>query len=220
MPHVTPIWFVLDGDDVIFTTAADTVKGRTLRRDPRACHVRDDQEPPFAYVLIEGTCDISEDLDEMLVRATRLGGRYMGGDRAEEFGRRNAVPGELLVRLTPTKTIAAGGLAVTGDDFTVRATNLRGFRQAFVHEGVGGVPAPAGARMARDHADLVAGHRAAGRRRLRGHRPRPARLRRLRTSGPTASTTSPSHSHDLHALVHDDLGHDGRRRRRRPGRAR
>ena len=105
-PHVAPIWFVLDGDDVIFTTAATTAKGHALRRDPRATMCVDDQTPPFSYVVVEGTCAISEDLDEMLVWATRLGARYMGDDRAAAFGRRNAVAGELLVRLSPTRTIA------------------------------------------------------------------------------------------------------------------
>jgi PPOX class probable F420-dependent enzyme len=105
-PHVAPIWFVLDGDDVIFTTGADTLKGKALRRDPRAAMVVDDDTPPFAYVLVEGTCAISEDLDEMLRWATELGGRYMGADKAEAFGRRNAVPGELLIRLTPTTIVA------------------------------------------------------------------------------------------------------------------
>ena len=41
----------------------------------------------------------------MLDIATRAGGRYMGADRADEFGRRNAVPGELVVRVRPTKVI-------------------------------------------------------------------------------------------------------------------
>jgi PPOX class probable F420-dependent enzyme len=105
-PHVAPIWFVLDGDDLVFNTGADTLKGKALRRDPRAAMVVDDETPPFAYVLVEGTCSISEDLDEMLVWATRIGGRYMGADAAENFGRRNAVAGELLVRLTPSKVLA------------------------------------------------------------------------------------------------------------------
>jgi PPOX class probable F420-dependent enzyme len=105
-PHVAPIWFVLDGDDVIFTTAATTAKGHALRRDPRATMCVDDQTPPFSYVVIEGTCTLSEDLDEMLVWATRLGARYMGEEKGDAFGRRNAVVGELLVRMSPTKTIA------------------------------------------------------------------------------------------------------------------
>jgi PPOX class probable F420-dependent enzyme len=110
-PHVAPIWFVLDGDDVIFNTGAESLKGKTLRRDPRAAMVVDDELPPFAYVLVEGTCTISDDVDEMLPWATRIGGRYMGEANAEAFGRRNAVPGELLVRLTPSKIIARAEIA-------------------------------------------------------------------------------------------------------------
>ena len=30
----------------------------------------------------------------------------MGADRAEEFGRRNGVPGELVVRVRPNKVLA------------------------------------------------------------------------------------------------------------------
>jgi PPOX class probable F420-dependent enzyme len=111
-PHVAPIWFVLDDDaSVVFTTAADSVKGRTLRRDPRVSLCVDDETPPFAFVLIEGTTTISADLDEMLGWATRIGARYMGADRAEAFGRRNAVAGELLVRLTPERVVARRDIA-------------------------------------------------------------------------------------------------------------
>ncbi len=105
-PHVVPIWFMLDGDDIIFTTSETSVKGRNVKREGRACLCVDDETPPFAYVMIEGTAHSSTDLDELLKWATRLGGRYMGADRAEAFGRRNAVPGEMLVRVTPTRIVA------------------------------------------------------------------------------------------------------------------
>ena len=35
----------------------------------------------------------------------------MGEDRAEEFGQRNGVPGELVVRLSPTRVIAMADLS-------------------------------------------------------------------------------------------------------------
>jgi PPOX class probable F420-dependent enzyme len=105
-PHVAPIWFVLDGDDVVFTTGADTVKGKALQRDGRVALCVDDEQPPFSFVVIEGTARIGTDVDEMLPWATRLGARYMGAERAEQFGCRNAVPGELLVRVVPTRIIA------------------------------------------------------------------------------------------------------------------
>jgi PPOX class probable F420-dependent enzyme len=110
-PHVVPIWFLLDGDEVLLTTGADTVKGRNILRDPRVCLCVDDEDPPFAYVMVEGEAEVTEDPDELLRWATRLGGRYMGADRAEEFGRRNAVEGELLVRIRPTKILARAAIA-------------------------------------------------------------------------------------------------------------
>ena len=110
-PHVTPIWFVLDGDEIMFTTGATSVKAKTIRRDARVCMCVDDQAPPYSYVMIEGTATLSDDLDELRCWATVIGGRYMGADRADAFGARNAVPGELLVRITPTRVVAEAAVA-------------------------------------------------------------------------------------------------------------
>jgi len=111
-PHVAPIWIALDDDDtLVFTTGAGTVKGRNLVAEPRVSLCVDDDRPPFAFVIIEGTATISEDLDVMLEWATRIGGRYMGFDRAAEYGRRNAVAGELLVRVAPTRVTAQARVA-------------------------------------------------------------------------------------------------------------
>ncbi|KUI35553.1 PPOX class F420-dependent oxidoreductase [Mycobacterium sp. GA-2829] len=106
-PLVAPIWFIVDNGVLVFNTGADTAKGRALQRDPRTCVVVDDERPPFAFVQVQGTVSISQDPDDLLATATRIAARYMGDERAEEFGRRNGVPGELVVRLTPTKVIAA-----------------------------------------------------------------------------------------------------------------
>lgn len=105
-PHVVPIWFDLDDGNVVFTTGGDSVKAKNMRRDPRVCLSVDDQTPPYAFVQIEGIASFSDDLKEILHWATRIGGRYMGDDQAEAFGKRNAVPGELLVRIRPAKVIA------------------------------------------------------------------------------------------------------------------
>jgi PPOX class probable F420-dependent enzyme len=110
-PHVAPVWFVMDGDNVIFTTWHATVKAMNLRRDPRVCLCVDDEAPPFSFVQIEGTATLSEDLDDLRHWATRIAGRYMGADQAEAYGRRNGVPGELLVRVAPTKILAQKNIA-------------------------------------------------------------------------------------------------------------
>ena len=97
--------------EVVFNTGADTAKGRALRRDPRLSLLVDDERPPFAYVKLTGSVEISEDLDEVRRWATTIGGRYMGPERAAELGARNGVPGELLVRLRPTSVQALTGIA-------------------------------------------------------------------------------------------------------------
>jgi PPOX class probable F420-dependent enzyme len=110
-PHLAPIWFVLDGDDLVFTTGKETAKGRNIRRQSRVSLCVDDDRPPFAYVMVEGDVEISEDSADLLRWATAIGGRYMGQDQAEAFGRRNAVPGELLVRVRPVKMLARDGIS-------------------------------------------------------------------------------------------------------------
>jgi PPOX class probable F420-dependent enzyme len=105
-PLVAPVWFVLDGDDLLFNTGKGTAKGRAVARDPRLVVCVDDETPPFGFVQVQGLATVSEDPADLLASATTIAARYMGADRAEEFGKRNGVPGELLVRLRPTKVVA------------------------------------------------------------------------------------------------------------------
>jgi PPOX class probable F420-dependent enzyme len=111
-PHVAPVWYDVDDDGaIVFNTGEATVKGRNLRRDPRASVCIDDERPPFSFVLIEGVVELSDDLDEVREWAMRIGGRYMGADRAEEYGARNGVAGELVARLRPGRVVSASALA-------------------------------------------------------------------------------------------------------------
>lgn len=109
-PHVAPVWFVLDGDELVLTTGENTVKGRNLARDGRVSICVDDERPPYAFVLINGRAELSGELETMRHWATRIGARYMGQEAAEEFGARNAVPGEVLVRVRIGKVVALSGM--------------------------------------------------------------------------------------------------------------
>ena len=105
-PLVAPVWFVIEDDRLVFNTGKDTAKGRALARDPRATIGVDLSEPPYAFVQVQGVAELSEDPADLLATATAIAARYVGADRAAEFGRRNAVAGELVVRLRPVKVIA------------------------------------------------------------------------------------------------------------------
>lgn len=105
-PLAAPVWFVFDGERIAFNTNENTAKGRAIVRDPRIVMTADESAPPFALVQIQGVAEVSRDLDEVRRIATACGGRYMGADRATEFGERNGVPGEFAVWINPTKVIA------------------------------------------------------------------------------------------------------------------
>ena len=109
---VTPVWFLPDEDgSIMFETGRSSVKGRALSRDPRVSICVEDDEPPFGFVRIDGIAELSHDRDELLSWTIRIAARYMGDDRAEEFGRRNAAPSEMLVRVRPHRVVAQVELA-------------------------------------------------------------------------------------------------------------
>ena len=102
-PAVTPIWFLLDehegGFDLVFNTAKTAGKAKAFARDPRVSLVVDEERPPYGFVKIDGWVELTDDPEARRAFATRIGGRYMGEDRAEDFGARNGGDGEWLVRL-------------------------------------------------------------------------------------------------------------------------
>ena len=109
---MAPVWFVLDPDgSVAIATGEDSVKGRNLRHAGRAALCVDVEVPPYAFVLIDRRVDLTDDVDQLRTAAGRIGARYMGADRAEEFARRNGVPGGLVAHLHPDKVTGAVDLA-------------------------------------------------------------------------------------------------------------
>ena len=110
-PHVVPVWVDLDGDDVVFMTSMDSIKGKAILRDGRVALCHDDDRPPFSFVTLTGTTTTTTDSDELLAWATRIGGRYMGADQAEAYGRRNGVAPEMIVRVHVTNVVAMVGVA-------------------------------------------------------------------------------------------------------------
>lgn len=105
-PYVTPVWFLIEDDGtLVFTTMADTTKGRALRRDARVAICVDDDTYPYSKATVEGTAEIDEkpDPDELRDLTTRIAARYMPASGIERTGERNAVPGEMIVRVRPER---------------------------------------------------------------------------------------------------------------------
>ena len=102
-PHAAPVVFALDGDDIIFLTAATSVKGQNLRLTERAALTFDEQRPPFGFVIVEGPAAMTEDPDEVVKSGKAIADRYQIPE--DVFLEHNAVPGQLIVRVTPKRII-------------------------------------------------------------------------------------------------------------------
>jgi PPOX class probable F420-dependent enzyme len=105
-PHVSPVWVDLDGGTLVFTTSLESIKGKAIARDGRVAVCLDDERPPFAFVTVSGRAEIEDDLEQVRYWAGRIGARYMGADRANEYAERNGVPGEVVVRVRDAKVVA------------------------------------------------------------------------------------------------------------------
>ena len=91
---------------MLFLTNEATAKGRALQRDQRVTLVVDDETPPFAFVMIEGTAQLSRSPDDINRVAPEIAERYDGSDGVEDFVRFAHEALGTLVRVKPTKIVA------------------------------------------------------------------------------------------------------------------
>jgi PPOX class probable F420-dependent enzyme len=76
-PHISPVWFTLDGDDVVFAAPADAVKVRTLRNDPRIGVCVELAEFPYGFVAIDGVATLLDDAEVAAAWFDRIARRYV-----------------------------------------------------------------------------------------------------------------------------------------------
>ena len=112
-PHVVSICFTMDDeDDMIFNTSGKSIKAQNIRRHNRVRICVDDQIPLNSLILLMGIADIISDKPtEIFKWAKIIAARYMGNDKAEEYGKRNSSEGEFLIKIKPTKVIGQKDIA-------------------------------------------------------------------------------------------------------------
>lgn len=106
-PHVVPIWFMLDGEHLIFTAWHTSIKVKNILHDARVAICVDEDAPPYHYVMIEGQATIMDKSGEAShYWAKTIAERYMGAEKAEELAGRYGKEGEWVFRMIPEKIIA------------------------------------------------------------------------------------------------------------------
>ena len=101
-----------DEDNIIFNTGKNSVKAKNIQRDNRVRLCVDDQIPLYSFVTIDGIAEIiSNKPNELFKWAKIIAARYMGNDKAEEYGKRNSSEEELLIKIKSTKVVGQKDIA-------------------------------------------------------------------------------------------------------------
>ena len=90
----------------------NSVKAKNIQRDNKVRLCVDDQIPLYSFVIIDGIAEIiNVEPNELFKWAKIIAARYMGNDKADEYGKRNSSEEELLIKIKPTKIIGQKDIA-------------------------------------------------------------------------------------------------------------
>lgn len=99
-PHTAPVWFGVDGDDLIFSTGATRARLKHIRANPKGAVAIGGNPSEGEGYLIKGDLRIEDDDRALRHRVIR---RYTSGERAEGFIAMVDREPYVLARLTPAK---------------------------------------------------------------------------------------------------------------------
>lgn len=122
MPRVLPLWFLLEGDDLLFTPRAPAVIWRNLQRDPRVGISIDEEAAPWRKVTVQGTVTVRHppgDDDAWRDVYRRIAKRYVADGAADAYvdGTDDQPRALCAVRLTdPSTRVSTWRMPVSGED--------------------------------------------------------------------------------------------------------
>ena len=99
-PHTVPVWFGVDGDDLIFPTRADRARLKHVHANPKGAVAIGGNPSEGEGYLIKGDLRVADDDRELRHGIIR---RYMSGQQADEFITVVDQMPYVLVRLTPAR---------------------------------------------------------------------------------------------------------------------
>ncbi|MCP5035491.1 MAG: PPOX class F420-dependent oxidoreductase, partial [Actinomycetia bacterium] len=102
-PHLTPNWFLWDSERFYVSTTKDRVKYRIFSHDPRVQVVVDDVMG-FRYVIVDGTVEISEDVESGLGYFRALRHKHGRTEQDDAELRQEMIDdGRVLLVITPDR---------------------------------------------------------------------------------------------------------------------
>ena len=107
-PHMTPVWHLVDGDDVIVTVDSSSVKARNVRANPVAALSVVTDETPQRWLLVSGKAELSTERLEEIARKVSV--HYMGEEEGIPYSEQAMKDFDfVLLRIRPTRVVGFDG---------------------------------------------------------------------------------------------------------------
>ena len=103
-PSLSPVYYVLDGDDILISTTARRFKGRAVKRHPDVTLCVLAEEFPFPYLTVYGTATIEDGgAPELMARiGQKMFGAPIDSATMPAIVERARQEQRVVLRVTPT----------------------------------------------------------------------------------------------------------------------
>ncbi|RJQ80669.1 PPOX class F420-dependent oxidoreductase [Amycolatopsis panacis] len=110
-PHAVPLWYAVDGSDVLLNLSRDSVKGRNLDNTPTLALTVHDDVAPYSFVTVEGDGEIVADPAQVRAGAEAIARRYLPAEARDGYVGYAVSPGKVLVRVRPARLTGVDAVA-------------------------------------------------------------------------------------------------------------
>ena len=102
-PQLSPVYYVMDGDDLVISTTATRAKAKAVRRTSRVSVCVVDEKPPFPYLTVYGRARIEVDgaVEVMMAVTEKMTGNRVGESARPVFEERARREQRVVLRVTP-----------------------------------------------------------------------------------------------------------------------
>jgi PPOX class probable F420-dependent enzyme len=107
-PHLSPVYYVVDGDDILISTTASRFKAKAVRRNPEVSVCVLAESMPFAYVAVYGKGVVEEHgAPELMAHiGTAMSGNPIPEAAMGALEERAKEEGRVVLRVTPEHGIS------------------------------------------------------------------------------------------------------------------
>jgi PPOX class probable F420-dependent enzyme len=105
-PHMSPVYYVMDGDDILISTTASRFKAKAIRRNPAISLCILGEQPPFPYLTVYGRGVIEEQgvVEAMMKIGERMTGNAIPAGARPAVEQRAKDEGRVVLRVTPDRS--------------------------------------------------------------------------------------------------------------------